>query len=59
MGFLGFGKKDESVKKKSKKKGGLKKDIMTVLNPKKASHDYFSEPTKKGKNKHKKKSKKN
>ena len=53
MGFFNFlGKKDNESKKKT---GGIKKQVMQVLNPKIAAADYFAEPKKKKSNRHPKK----
>lgn len=53
MGFFNFlGKKNDGPKKKT---GGIKKQVMQVLNPKIAAADYFTEPKKKKSNRHPKK----
>ena len=55
MGFFNFlGKKNGESKKKT---GGIKKQVMQVLNPKIAAADYYAEPKKKSNRHHKKKSK--
>jgi hypothetical protein len=56
MGFFNFlGKKNGESKKKT---GGIKKQVMQVLNPKIAAADYYAEPKKKS-NRHPKKKSKN
>ena len=53
MGFFNFrGKKNREAKKKT---GGIKKQVMQVLNPKIAAADYYTEPKKKKSNRHPKK----
>ena len=53
MGFFNFlGKKNGESKKKT---GGIKKQVMQVLNPKIAAADYYAEPKKKRSNRHPKK----
>jgi len=45
MGFFNFrGKKNNESKKKT---GGIKKQVMQVLNPKIAAADYYAESKKK------------
>ena len=45
MGFFNFrGKKNNESKKKT---GGIKKQVMQVLNPKIAGADYYAKPKKK------------
>ena len=57
MGFFNFlGKKNNDSKKKT---GGIKKQVMQVLNPKIASADYYAESMKKKSNRHPKKKSKN
>jgi len=53
MGFFNFlGKKNNESKKKT---GGIKKQVLQVLNPKIASADYYAESKKKKSNRHPKK----
>jgi len=53
MGFFNFlGKKNNKPKEKT---GGIKKNVMQVLNPKIAAADYYAEPKKKKSNRHPKK----
>ena len=53
MGFFNFlGKKNGESKKKT---GGIKKQVMQVLNPKIAAADYYAESKKKKSNRHPKK----
>ena len=53
MGFFTFlGKKNHKPKEKT---GGIKKNVMQVLNPKIAAADYYAEPKKKKSNRHPKK----
>jgi len=53
MGFFNFlGKKNDGPKKKT---GGIKKQVMQVLNPKIAAADYYAKPKKKKSNHHPKK----
>ena len=57
MGFFNFlGKKNGESKKKT---GGIKKQVMQVLNPKIAAADYYTDPKKKKSNRHPKKKSKN
>jgi len=57
MGFFNFrGKKNNESKKKT---GGIKKQVMQVLNPKIAAADYFADPKKKKSYRHPKKKSKN
>ena len=53
MGFFNFlGKKNNETKKKT---GGIKKQVMQVLNPKIAGADYYADSKKKKSNRHPKK----
>jgi len=53
MGFFNYiGKKNNESKKKT---GGIKIQVMQILNPKIASADYYAESKKKKSNRHPKK----